>query len=296
MSSRWSSITDGIYALSTRTPAGGDLVNTEVEDRANRLRNSGCRHLLILVHGFNNSASQARESYLLQVAALEEHFSRSRYAPDAIAFFHWPGDVGGWFKLGGYPFDIPRAQESARLLAKYLKEFPRATDPGALKISLIGHSLGCRLILEMLAKELPPGLELNIAVVSLMAPAVPVELVDAAGGLEGTVRSPRRILKCFSHHDWALWAGFPQAQEAAYWLNKETKIYLEAVGLYGNPAAMGISVQTRNGHSDYWGDRNVANRFSAAIDPTFYKLPPPLSTPDRALPAVSWRGSRSLFT
>lgn len=294
MSSLRGSIADKIYLLSTRVSQSGGSVRTEVEDPENRLSNSGCHHLLILVHGFNNSSSTAEKSYLLQIAALEEHFSRCRVAPDAIAFFHWPGDAGGWFSLGGYPFDIPRALESAERLAQYLKKFPGASTPGALKISLIGHSLGCRLLLEMLSKELPPPLALNIGVVSLMAPAVPIELVDASGKLEIAVRSPRSILKCYSRHDWALWAGFPQAQEAAYSLGYETELYLEAVGLYGHPTAVGIPVETGNGHSDYWGDRKIANRFSAAIDPTFYTLPPPQGPANRALPQASLPGLRGL--
>jgi pimeloyl-ACP methyl ester carboxylesterase len=294
MSSLRGSIADRIYPLSTRISESGGSVRTEVEDPENRLRNSGCRHLLILVHGFYNSTSEAKNSYLLQLAALEEHFNRSRYAPDAIAFFQWPGDVGGLFRFAGYPFDIPRAKQSADRLAQYLKQFPSASDPGAFKISLIGHSLGCRLILEMLSKELPTALALNIGVVSLMAPAVPIELVDASGNLEITVRSPRHILKCYSRQDLALWAGFPQAQEAAYSLGYETEIYLEAVGLYGHPTAVGIPVETGNGHSDYWGDRNVANRFSAAIDPTFYTLPPPQNPANRALPQASLPGLRGL--
>jgi hypothetical protein len=263
-------------------------------DPESRLRASGCQHLLILVHGFNNSASAAKNSYMLQLAALEEHFRQSRSAPDAIAFFYLPGDVGGYASLGGYPYDIPQARESAERLAQYLKTFPNASNPGALKISLIAHPLGCRLILEMLANALPTALTLNIEVVSLMAPAVPVELVTASGALQVTVRDPRRVLKCFSHQDWVLWAAFPLGQMAAYELNKETQYYSEAVGLYGHPAGMGKAIATSNGHSDYWGDRNVANQFSTAIDPTFYALPPPRNAPARALAEIVGLGRRML--
>lgn len=209
-------------------------------------------------------------------------------------FFHWPGNLGGWVSVAGYPYDIDQARESAERLAQYLRNFPGASNPGALKISFIGHSLGCRLILETLAKELPAALALNIEVVSLMAPAVPVELVDATGSLESTVRSPRRILKCYSRHDWVLWTAFPLGQAAAFAVQKEEKYYREAVGLYGHPLATGIPVETMNGHGDYWGDRSVANRFSAAIDPTFYTLPPPHSAAERELPGTVALASRTL--
>jgi pimeloyl-ACP methyl ester carboxylesterase len=282
-----------IYRLSTRSESGS-AVRAYVEDTANSLRNSGCRHLLILVHGFNNSATDATDSYQLLIAHFEEHFTRSRVAPDAIAFFHWPGDIGGWFSLAGYPFDIEQAQAAAARLADYLKSFPNATEPGALKISLIGHSLGCRLILEMLANQLPAVLTLNIPVVSLMAPAVPIELVDAAGTLNATVVPPRRILKCYSRQDHVLWVAFPSGQAAAFAIGKETQLYREAIGLYGNPGGMGVAVETTNGHSDYWGDQNVANKFSAAIDPTFYTLPPPRLQPTRELPEPTSFAARPL--
>jgi pimeloyl-ACP methyl ester carboxylesterase len=282
-----------IYTLSTRSPSGS-AVRAYVEDTGGALRKSGCRHLLILVHGFNNSVADATDSYQLLLARFEEHFSRSRAAPDAIAFFHWPGDVGGWFSRAGYPFDIEQAQAAAARLADYLKGFPNATAPGSLKISLIGHSLGCRLIFEMLASSLPAVLALNIAVVSLMAPAVPVEMVDAAGSFKTTVAPPRRILKCYSRQDYVLWMAFPAGQAAAFAIGKEHALYREAIGLYGNPGGMGVGVETTNGHSDYWGDQNVANRFSAAIDPAFYTLPAPRTQATRGLPQPADFAARPL--
>ncbi len=280
------SIADRIYKLSTRS-AGyderGGPVRAEVEDEQNRLKNSGCRHLLILVHGFNNTATDAKKSYSLLLSLFEEHFNRSRYAPDAIAFFHWPGNLGPPVaSTAGYPLDIPQADNSAKRLAEYLAAFPRGSDPGGFKITLIGHSLGCRVVLQTLDK-LPRALAPNVEVVSLMAAAVPMEFVKTAGKLETTVKAPRRVLKCYSHQDWVLWLAFPQGQQAAFALNIEDKFYSEAVGLYGNPDAVGIPIKTANGHSDYWGDRNVANRFSAAIDPTFYTLPPAAQPAERSL-------------
>jgi pimeloyl-ACP methyl ester carboxylesterase len=290
-------IADITYVLSTRMPdrpESGGPVRAEVGDPENRLRNSGCRHLLIMVHGFNNSASDAKKGYLSALDSLEAYFERSRNAPDAIAFFNWPGDVGGWFSLAGYPYDIPRARQSGERLAQYLKSFPNASTAGGIKVSFIGHSLGCRLILEMLAAELPTALALNIEVVNLMAPAVPIELVNASGSLEPAVRSPRQILKCYSRQDLVLWTAFPTGQRAAYALGQEKKYYGEAVGLYGHPTAVGTPVETSNGHSDYWADRSVANRFIAAIDPTFYAMPSPRNLKDRSLPNMPLPDARSL--
>ena len=294
------------YTLSTRMPDrwSGGPVRPQVEDFNQQLRNSNCRHLLILVHGFNNSAAAVKASYDLLLANLEELFRRSRSAPDAVALFHWPGDVAGLGSAAAYPYDIPQACQSAQRLADYLRAFPRASTAGAMKISLIGHSLGCRLILEMLANQLSTALALNIDVISLMAPAVAVPMVEGAANLAVSVRSPRRILKCYSRQDWVLWGAFPAGQMTAFRFGQETGPYREfvgsglpqAIGLYGNPTAMGIPVETTNGHGDYWGDIDVANQYSAEIDPTFRTLPPPRREPTRRLPQATDLGFRELPT
>lgn len=283
-----------IYQISTRVLAAGGPVRAAVEDNGDRLRNSGCRHLLILVHGFNNSVTAATNSYNRLVANLDDFFTGSRLAPDAVACLHWPGDVGGMFSIAAYPFDIDRARDSATRVADYLRAFPRANEPGAMQISLIGHSLGCRLVLEMLTRRLPISLAANISVVSLLAPAVPVELLEAAGALALSVAPPRRILKCFSRNDWVLWTAFPIGQEAAFTLGKENELYREAVGYLGNPTSVREAIQTTNGHSQYWSDTALADRFSAAVDPTFYKLPPPRVPMTRELPETVGSDLRGL--
>ena len=283
-----------VYTLSTRTvESGGGPVRSEVDDPGNRLRNSGCRHVLIMVHGFNNSASQAKQSYLLQLEMLESGIRQSRSAPDAIAFFHWPGDVGGWFSVTGYPWDIPQAQRSAERLATYLTNFPAASNPGAVKVSIVAHSLGCRLILEMLARNLPAGLALNIELINLLAPAVPVRLVEE-GTLQVSVRSPRQVLKCFSNQDGVLRNAFPAGQLAAHELGTEPQYYSEAVGLNGHPTTMGTPVERSIGHSDYWGDRIAANQFLTALDPTLRRLPLPRALAERGLADATGIAGREL--
>src|ERR1700682_1877735 len=271
-----------IRQISTRTAAYGEYggpVRDAVDDPDN-LRTEECRHLLIRVHGYNNTTTQATKSFVKQIGLQMRHFNESRYAPDAIAFFHWPGNFGlRGLSLAGYPWDIERAIDSADRLARYLAAIPRPADPGALKISIIGHSLGCRLILEML-KKLPP--DMNVPGVSFMAPAVPVELVDA-GRLRTTTAPPRQMLKCHSNLDDALGIGFPLVQRAAHELGIEDQFYREAVGLHGHPIAMGKGVRTYHGHSDYWNDKDVANEYLALIDPTFRTLPPQARSATRAL-------------
>ena len=87
-----------LYELSVRTyPERGGPVSTAVKD-ADGLAAGLWRHLLILVHGFNNTASEARTSYNILVDQLRPGLIASRVAPDAIACFQWPGDAAAWFK------------------------------------------------------------------------------------------------------------------------------------------------------------------------------------------------------
>jgi pimeloyl-ACP methyl ester carboxylesterase len=295
-----------IFSLSTRVyPERGGPVRNIVEDR-DGLRRVDCRHLLILVHGFNNTETKATESYGIMFAQLEEHFRYSAVAPDAVAFLHWPGNhaVGatGILDVFGYDIDIYNARQSSRRLADFLTGFHRPpTSP--LKVTFLGHSMGCRLILEtlvMLADENSPRIE----VVGLMAPAVPVDLLrspaspnelpDVIGRLRSAFRERRRILKFFSKSDWVLWLGFPRGQQLAYWSNIEPIHYREAVGLYGGPDGIGESRQTTNGHSDYWKDEKVADQYKAALDPTFRRLPAPRQLGERGLDSFEGPEARRL--
>jgi pimeloyl-ACP methyl ester carboxylesterase len=281
------SLADRTHRLTTRMRGWGECggpVRAQVNDLDN-LRSKNCRHILILVHGFNNTTSEATASYELHLELLNEHFSQSRVAPDAIVFFHWPGNFG-WVGFAGYPIDIGRAKESAARLAQYLVDFPRPSDPGAFKITMIGHSLGCRLILEML-KILENGPPLNVEIVSLMAPAVPGELVDEGGDLASTVATPRQILKCHSHHDTVLAFAFPLGQLTAYRIGTENQLYQEALGLYGYPFIVGRPVLTTNRHGDYWDDDDVAGQYRVQIDPTWPNPPPERKLPSRTLPQTS---------
>ena len=272
------------FPLSTRVDPWGGAVSNEVRDNPgtgrNSLRMSGCRHVLVLVHGFNNSQEKAEESYALFYSRLEGHFRRSNLAPDAVAFFHWPGnyamarfDAAAWYHV-----DIERARESAKLFAEYLSGFD---DPESLRVTLVGHSLGCRLILLTLKNLRGPRIP-KIDIVSLMAPAIPVDLLSQLNDpdledddLSLTVQAPRRILKFFSKRDWALSAGFPLGQQAAYQRKIEKRHYREAVGLNGSPASVGIPFETNNGHSDYWGDVRTTNELGRLLDPAFHSLPQP---------------------
>ncbi len=269
------------FDLSVRIDPRGGKVHHTVSDRDN-LSRSGARHLLILVHGFNNTKEEAARSYDLFFGAIWESLRKSRVAPDAVAQFHWPGDlvVSPWRFAAAdavaYPMDITQALQSATSLARYLAAFPSpGPDAGSLNLSLVGHSLGCRLILEMLA-GLPASSRPEIVFVGLMAAAVGVGLVGS-GQLLSPAADAKNIVKFWSTRDWVLRLAFPTGQAAAFGLSIEDELHTEAVGLHGNPPSFGKGRQTANGHGQYWPDAGLATEIVPRIDASMARILPPPS-------------------
>ncbi len=217
------------YTLSVRPP-GQDRGGAVEPAHGDDLAHAGRRHLLLLVHGFNNTATQAQQSYDRMVDGhLLPLMAAMRTPPDGIVSFQWPGDAAVIAALAasdtaGYPVDIERARQAAAELQGYLTTL-QAASGGALKLSLIGHSLGCRLVLEMLRGF--AGGPSPFEVVALMAGAVPVDLVDAgysgAGGpsLLAAADAARQVLKFHSWLDAVLGIGFPAGQALAFELGIE---------------------------------------------------------------------------
>jgi esterase/lipase superfamily enzyme len=286
------------FRLSVRIkPDSGGQVRPAVEDIDNLL-GSGFRHVLILVHGFNNSAQDARDSYKKQKQLLEAELKRSRIAPDAIAEFQWPGDeeVFGPNALG-YATDIERARDSAQRLATFLARLAALRDGAQpVKVTLVGHSLGCRLIVEALS-AIPAASLPSLEVVSLMAAALPVDLVTNGQRLFPTHRLPRRLLKFFSEADTVLQHAFPLGQRWASIRGIEPAFYAEAVGRFGNPREFATGFHRRsNKHGDYWGDAGAALILLETIDPTLRQLLAGAPLAERSLPRASEIAARSLPT
>ena len=286
------------FVVSVRQyPERGGLVATNIsEPQPTTL--VGFRHVLMLMHGFNNTASAAHESYEILIGQLGSRLQQLHEPIDAILEFQWPGNVAviSFFKyldFAGYPADISQALLSSQTLADYFRQLA-AAGGALLKVSIIGHSLGCRLALEMM-RNVANTPRPQLGMVALMAPAVPVTLVDSpqdpAAYLTSTDLLPQSLLKFHSTADVVLADAFPAGQTLAYLMNIESSPYLEAVGHLGNPANFGDSrAMSGNGHGDYWADPRVSNDIIAALDPTKQtriqgrKLPVPRELPPRRDP------------
>ena len=207
--------------------------------------------------------------------------------PDVAKFF-WPGDADLWvFSFLSYPTEIRDAQDSARILAEFL-----GTIPGLRQISLIGHSMGCRLVLEMLSfhaqRQVPNFPE--VCFVLLAAAAVPVALVERGGNLrDGIAHSARRVLVLYSPEDLVLRFAFPAGQSLAFAMRYEGEVYLSAVGLHGSPQNFGNSRKqlVGAGHGDYWGSELVARDIM-----TLMGMQIPLEIPSQVPPVHQGLGYR----
>lgn len=224
---------------------------------------SGRTRALLLVHGYNNDETDARDAYNVLLRALQPSVLNNF---DCIVEFQWPGDSYFRKAVGAamYPQQIKTARAAARLLAAELVRAALASG-GRLRVSVVAHSLGCRLILEAIADGVfTPGSAPHLSLVLLMAAAVPVDLVRT-GHLGTRVAAGRtRPSEIVILHSWAdavlRWA-FPVGQGIAWNLRIETAWHREAVGRWGEPFRPGTGVTpfpTGYGHSDYWSGRTTA--------------------------------------
>jgi hypothetical protein len=283
--------------ITVRTlPVGGAVAAAAATPQPGGRSLLGRRHVVLLVHGFNVNQEDAVAGYNRLFTDL----------PADVAHFLWPGDArGGPVVSGGsYPFQIRSAQESAVRLAELLKG-AFGPEGGPASVSLVGHSLGCRLVLELLNQALAsPARFPEFSVVALMAAAVPVALVDRGGGLEAAALSARKLALAYSGKDRVLQLAFPEGQTAARLFGYDTGgvfaggNYNLAVGRSGEPtrlpAQRGDMTPFEYGHGDYWGPKRNALDFLAPLfDVAVPRTPPVRDTAARTLPAAPALAARA---
>ena len=223
----------------------------------------GHRRVILLVHGFNNDEQQAGASYstmrrnLDRLLREEGHDQQHRRAvQETIWEFHWPGYLraatavvprrGLSETISGlaYSVQVPKARGAVpEALADY------CTSLGAVELSFVAHSLGCRVVLETvdrLARD--PRSRVRVGGVLLMAAAVPMRSIGTWGKLNGAARVPSRRFCFHSWRDRILLVPFPLGQTLA------GEPSAMAVGLSGRPSIWHGRRNTRFGHSDYWTD------------------------------------------
>jgi hypothetical protein len=150
------------------------------------------RRIAILIHGYNTDPGEARDDYNQFRADLRQIGVR----PDiyeSIWNLYWPAYVPkgnwGWWRetmgkyisRGSYPLQLSKAKAIGEKLAIYFEQTPTLTG-SRVQLVLIGHSLGCRLVLEILAHQ--AALTNRVPGICLMAAAVPVFDVRAGAKID----------------------------------------------------------------------------------------------------------------
>lgn len=240
--------------------------------------------LLVLVHGFNNHLEEAQEAYRWfrrgQEAGL--NVDGERTLEDLLTDTFWPGDAdwaGPIDKLDFlvYPVAVHHALTTAQRFAAYLSS---RTDVHV--IHFIGHSLGCRVVLETIRALKDAGAGSRIGKVCLMAAAVPTSMVMPGAELAGAMTAPSNLRVLYSPDDLVLEFAFAPGQTIS---GEGEGFFPTAIGRYGDVPLSPGHVEREQiagaGHGDYWGahaeesaPQGNASRQSVASLSGFFNIGP----------------------
>ncbi|MFZ0639904.1 MAG: alpha/beta hydrolase [Candidatus Acidiferrales bacterium] len=276
--------------LSVRSDASGGEVLAQV---AGSLGAYGSQ-LVFLFHGYNDSFTVAHQSY----ASFFQNFPgpgnplHDKWQP-AIHSCYWPGDKAwGKFSALSYALELQPAQDSAKAFADFLATLP-APAGGTLDVYFIAHSLGNRVVLELLSAlenmKAAGALssQMQFKGFCMMAAAVPVSMVESNGPLyqSAILSATRRTL--YSEADTVLHFAFPIGETAA-----REGFFPTAIGRYGQPQSnwtaeteMFISPSHGYNHGDYWSQPNTIPQISAFFGIPTAAAPASTFIPAHALPA-----------
>jgi pimeloyl-ACP methyl ester carboxylesterase len=210
--------------------------------------------LLVLVHGFNNNRTETGKAY----SAFRRRQEASIASDDQVhleamlgdAF--WPGDAD-WpgpvdrVDFMVYPEAIKKCIQTAAALGDYLLQ---RTD--VRNLFFVGHSLGCRVILEAIKYMIGKSGEKTVQKVCLMAAAVPTYMVCKGGDLYEALLTQEHVRILYSPDDPVLAVAAPLGETLG-----GDHVLPSAVGRYGDvpmtPGKIDRELVLGAGHSDYWG-------------------------------------------
>ena len=226
------------------------------------------REAIVLVHGFNNHEGEASAAYeRLRVRQYDR--GAPALVPTALeqlfADLFWPGDAAwGRFDLADflvYPAAVTTARKAAPRLADHLRAMP-----ALLTVHFMGHSLGCRLVLETIEDLAANGGPI-VGKVCLMAAAVPVFKVQPGGVLTRAMSHASEVRVLYSEADTVLKYAFPPGQTLAA---GDEGFFPEAVGRFGRLSVTSGRIDPWRvvgaRHSDYWGDDDLNAAAVSAAD------------------------------
>lgn len=158
------------------------------------------RRLIVLLHGYNNSRSVGRDQLVRFMNMLA-----SGGSDDVMLAVLWPGD--GFAKALTYPFEGRDADDTASALSSWII----ANADRSASIAFVGHSLGCRVVMETALRLARRTESLRIDRICLMAPAIDNDSLGRAGAtcyVDATLAADR-IAVLASEEDLVLRFAYP---------------------------------------------------------------------------------------
>ncbi len=220
---------------------------------------NGRAAIAIFIHGYNNSYDEAKTAYSDFVREMKEQSLSGPGLP--VYQFFWPGDEEmKLYSALAFPAQLSTVERAALLLNEYLSTL-RGPSGSPIDVHFVGHSLGNRLLLNLLNL---PGLAPSIRVrsVTMMAPAVPVHKVEFGGVLYKGCMIPAYTQVFHSRADTVLLWAFPPGETAC-----GDGFFPTAVGRLGAPAANWRAHYAFDSfaHGDYWRKPGPANLVLTAL-------------------------------
>ena len=184
-----------------------DLTLTDVLDAATN------KHVVILVHGFNNPMENVLGAYWEMVQAMKDSFVGGPAGYGLVIGFAWPGLQTG---LGYFPSRL-----TAKKSAPFLTDLINAVRAVAHSVDVETHSLGARVALVALANPKKVFVD-NLL---LTAPAVDNNLLEPDEAFYASLGSCNR---CFVYH-----SGRDPVLKVAYLIGDVADGIRKALGLKG---------------------------------------------------------------
>lgn len=222
-----------------------------------------CPKVAFLVHGFNVS----RAAGMVELQAFGS--ALTALADGAAIAVLWPGDsvIGAL----SYPFETNKADDSAVELAKFIAD----QLPQKPRISFVGHSLGCRVVMETVRQLWIKGIAVDQ--VCLMAAAIDNDSLSVMTEYGAAARYAARVGVLYSSADKVLRGAYPIGNLLSAFLHWSATSDA-ALGLTGPQSSspntlptdvQGVGIPKNDGvdHGDYLPDTagSMNNKQQAAV-------------------------------
>ena len=242
---------------------------------------AGTDAIILLVHGYNVRHSKAVAGYAPFRAELG---ARNRACANSVVTAAWPCWIPGRWGFGfiNYPKAVDHAGPCAAHLAAQIRSWfePGRRPAPPARLIIVAHSMGCRLVVDVLEQLATRPERLRRLDVVLMAAALGKDSSLAPRAAAGGVAHNVHVMH--SVHDNILAEGFPigERRSGHGWQG-------EAVGLHGEPFAPPARIDMAPHvfrHGSYWKEALTVRMIMTALGLSGLAAPAPRQ-PESTLPS-----------